>query len=214
MLAVTPWNSGEHSRNKRDANWYLTPAAAQAAIKQKLAGTSWQSAIMVMTMADNAGQLKDQLQQLAQAFETSGISQALRRAAALEKHEEEKRFIAGEEITITGQKPSAGIKALSIYSAAGQGVSVSEAIASDKSPAQMLQDFIQKRTGRLQEIETAAAAITSAGGAITYCAILEGGDLANAVTGAPPNEQAPLCCIIAIGGSADEIGKIKEATGL
>ncbi len=213
-LAVTPWADGEHSRNKRDAGWYLTPTDAQERLKKRLADSGWQSAILVMTMADNPQQLKSQLQQIEKAFEVAGVSQAMRRATALATHEEEKRFIAGEEIALTGKKSSLGIKALSKYAAARQGISVSEAVASDKSATAMLQAFIQKRADRLQEIEAAAAEITAEGGSLEYCAVIEGGDLASKVTGTPPNEQAPLCCIIAIGGAADEIEKIKEATGL
>lgn len=213
-FSVTPWSHGEFSGSKRNMGWYLSPLDAQAAVQKALSLRNWDSAVLIMMMADNEDQLFQQLQSVSESFPCAEVSAAMRRADALSRNEAEKRFMAGDEVPSIADRSLASISVFSGYSVAAQNVAVSEAVASDESPSALLNSFIGKRVSRLQKISEDLLLAVS-GGHIPYALSLTGGDLASKLTGViPPNSQAPLCCIVAIGGSSVAMNKIIEVSGL
>lgn len=213
-FSVTPWSHGEFSGSKRNMGWYLSPLDAQAAVQKALSLRNWHSAVLIMMMADNEEQLFQQLQSVSESFPCSEVSAAMRRADALSRNEAEKRFIAGDEVPSIADRSSASISTFSGYAVAAQNVAVSEAAASDESPSALLNSFISKRAARLQKIRTNLALAIS-GGHIPYAFSLTGGDLASQLNGViPPNSQAPLCFILAIGGGEEVMKKLIEVVGL
>ena len=208
-LAVTPWSDGIFSGTKRSQSFYLSASDAQAKMNKLLANTGWQSAFLIMAMADSETQLLEALQQINTALPMPEAAAAIRRAQALADHEKTKRFSPGEQVKNSDKKAAATIA--NDQTIAAQNIAVTDAIATDQEPTAILANFIQRRTARLQEI---AEALNATGGEITYTMKISG-NIKTAFDGiTPPNEQAPLACVFAIGGTTDQMAALYEVTGL
>lgn len=208
-VTVSPWSDGELSRNRHSVFSYLSPRDASEALS-KLIPASWQSAVLVVAMADDIGTFSQALNQLYLSIPTTDIRKAVRRAEALNLHDQQKRFIADLK---TGSKQQE-LAAMPVYEplqSSAQNISISEALASDDSPAGLLADFIHRRNQRLSDIRDQLMDITSAGGAIMHSLKLNGGNIAEQLLAAdPPNPQAPFTLMIAIGGTAENMQPLLE----
>ena len=208
-LAVTPWSDGIHSGTKRSASFYISAADAQNKMATMLAATGWQSAFVVMALADSESQLLEALQQIHDALPTPETAQAIRRAKSLADHESQKRFTPGEKVKTKAKRASASIAY--DQTAAAQNIATVQAIASDTPPATILSEFIQRRQDRLQQIADATA---PAPGTIQHSMKITGDLKAAMESATPQNPQAPLTVIIAIGGTAEQMNALYEVTGL
>lgn len=208
-LAVTPWSDGIHSGTKRSASFYISAADAQNKMATMLAATGWQSAFVVMALADSESQLLEALQQIHDALPTPETAQAIRRAKSLADHESQKRFTPGEKVKAKAQRASASIAY--DQTEAAQNIATVQAIASDTPPATILSEFIQRRQDRLQQIADATA---PAPGTIQHSMKITGDLKAAMESATPQNPQAPLTVIIAIGGTDEQMNALYEVTGL
>lgn len=208
-LAVTPWSDGIFSGTKRSQSFYLSTVDAQNTMADLIANTGWQSAFLIIAMADSEAQLLEELQKINSALPTPEAAAAIRRAKSLSDHDQIKRFSQGRKPRNSAEKLAASIAI--DQTTAAQNIAVSDAIATDTDPSVMLTNFIQSRQTRLQAI---AEALNDTGGEITYTMKITGNMKTAFDDITPPNEQAPLACVFAIGGTEAQMAALYEVTGL
>lgn len=213
-IVITPWNSGDFSGTKYSQSWYLNPQSARDILLGSLSTVSWQSALLVLVMADSEALLLTELQALHMALPLDEITQAMRRATATQNHESEKRFIPGQKAKAPIPINSAALSCCLFQESVAANMAVSEAAASDTAPTALLSDFLSRRSARVQASNTEVQQQAAAGGVVKYLASVSG-DISEQLKAATlPNEQAPFACLIAVGGETAALNKIKEALTL
>ena len=214
-IAITPWLQGAFNGSKQDMNFWLSPVDAQNNLAKQLELIAWDSCLVLMVLADNVNGLASKLDSLVAVFPHASLSKAQRHAKALANHETQKLFVPGVKYD---DRQNATIEKLGAFSSlisAKQNVSISEAIASDQDAATTLQDFKIKRLARLAEVKNQLGQLASQNGAVENTLYLSGGDLAKQFESInAPNESAPLCCLLALGGSASDLAPLLEVFGL
>ena len=214
-IAITPWHQGAFNGSKQDMNFWLSPVDAQNNLAKQLEFIAWESCLVLMVVADNAASLATKLEALVAVFPHASLHKALRHATALGSHESQKLFVPGVKYD---DRQNATIEKLGAFSAlinAKQNISISEALASDQDTATILQDFKSKRLARLTEIKTQVEQLSDQNGAVENVLYLSGGDLVAQLDDInAPNESAPLCCLLALGGSASDLAPLLEVFGL
>lgn len=208
-LAVTPWSDGDYSGTKRSASFYLSAADAQEIMAERIETTGWQSAFLMMVLGDSEKQILEAIQKINEALPVPEMEKAKRRSELLTEHESQKRFMPAERINTSVKTVFASVAY--DQSVTAQNIATVQAISSDQPPETMLEYFIQKREARLQKISEAA---TPVAGVIQYSMKLTGNMKSAIEEATPPNPQAPLAIILAIGGSADQMNAFYEVTGL
>ncbi len=214
-IAITPWHQGTFNGSKQDANFWLSPGDAQTCLADQLEFIGWDSCLVLMVVADKAQNLATKIESLVAVFPHDELAQVLRQAKALANHETEKVFIPGLK---QDDRQNTTIEKLAVFSAllhAKQNLAISEAVASDQDTKTLLTDFKTKRLARLDEIKSQVESLTAQNGTIENILNLSGGDLATQLRGiSPPSENAPLCCLLALGGSSAELVPLLEVLGL
>lgn len=215
LIVITPWQQGIFNGSKQDSNFWLSPGDAQTALADQLQFIGWESCVVFMVAADKAATLATKLESLLAVFPHSDLSNALRQAQALAENETTKFFIPGIK---QDDRKGAAIEQMGAFSSflyAKQNLAVSEAVASDQDTKTILENFKEKRLARLDEIKTKVESIADQNGPIENVLYLTGGNLDVQLRNtAPPNENAPLCCLLAIGGEAENMAPLIEVLGL
>lgn len=213
-IAVSPWQNGTFNGSKQSQEFWLSPSEAQANLADQLKPIAWESCVLIIATGKDANALNESLESILAVFPNNDLEKFQRHAKALAEHETKKMFIAGIK---TDDRKKQTLEKLSVFSSllfAKQDVSVSEAVASDQDTNQMLTAFKDKRVIRLDEIKAAVDAITQPTG-IENAMHLSGGDISNKIKKLTmPNENAPLCCLLALGGSAADLAPLVEAMAL
>ena len=214
-ISITPWHQGQFNGSKQDANFYLSPSDAQNLLAAQLEFINWDSCVVIMVVADGAPGLVSKLESLVDVFPHESLLKSLRQAQALASHESQKIFVPGIK---QDDRQYTTIEKLGVFSAllhAKQNLAISEAVASDQDTKTLLTDFKTKRLTRLDEIKSQVESLTDQNGTIENMLNLSGGDLATQLRGiSPPSENAPLCCLLALGGSGAELAPLLEVLGL
>ncbi len=214
-LAITPWHQGAFNGSKQDANFWLSPGDAQNSLADQLEFIGWDSCLVLMVMADKAENLATKIESLMVVFPHVELAKAFRHAKALASHEAKKLFVPGIK---QDDRKTATIEKLGAFSAllhAKQNLAISEAVASDQDTQTLLTDFKAKRLARLDEIKSQVESLTDQNGPIENVLHLTGGNLdAQLRAISPPSENAPLCCLLALGGSANDLAPLLEVLGL
>jgi len=215
IIVISPWQQGDFNGSKQDENFWLSPTDAQETLASQLEFISWQSCVVIMVAADKAQDLAAKLENVMAVFPHSGLEKSHRHAQALANHESQKTFVPGLK---TDDRQAANIEQLGAFSGllvAKQNLAISEAVASDQDTKTLLTDFKTKRLARLEEIRSQVESLTDQNGPIENVLHLSGGDLATQLRGiSPPSESAPLCCLLALGGSAGDLAPLLEVLGL
>lgn len=212
LVMASPELDGVGSGNKRDMRFFLSPESARDSLVKKIK-PSWQSAVIIVVMADSVSQFYSALNNLNSVFPTVEVARSMRWAKSISEHEENKRYVALSTPDSIKQNVST-VAALSGYQTVLNNVAVSEAVASDTSTTGLFSDFISRRSQRLGDIK-AAVSVIGFSGDIQYSLYLSGGDIAEQLAGLePPSQQAPFCFMLALGGSEDAVNHIKEVVGL
>ena len=213
-IAVSPWQNGTFNGSKQSQEFWLSPSEAQTNLADQLKPIGWESCVLIIATGKDANALNESLESILAVFPNNDLEKFQRHAKALAEHETKKMFIAGIK---TDDRKKQTLEKLSVFSSllfAKQDVSVSEAVASDQDTNQMLTAFKDKRVIRLDEIKAAVDAITQPTG-IENAMHLSGGDISNKIKKLTmPNENAPLCCLLALGGSAADLAPLVEAMAL
>ena len=214
-ISITPWHQGQFNGSKQDANFWLSPTDAQTCLADQLEFLNWESCLLLMVVADKAQSLATKIENLVVVFPHTELTKALRQASSLASHEAEKVFIPGvkqdDRQTVTIEK----LGAFSALLHAKQNLAISEAVASDQDTKTLLTDFKSKRLVRLDEIKSQVESLADQSGPIDNVLHLSGGDLATQLKDiSPPNESAPLCCLLALGGTAIDLAPLLEVLGL
>jgi hypothetical protein len=214
-IAITPWHQGLFNGSKQDANFYLSPSDAQNILAAQLELINWESCVVVMVAADNAPSLAGKLESLVEVFPHESFLKSLRQAQALASHESQKIFVPGIK---QDDRKKGTIEKMGGFSAllvAKQNLAISEAVASDGDTKTLLTDFKNKRIARLDEIKQGVESLANQNGPIENVLHLSGGDLASQLTNvSAPNQNAPLCCLLAMGGGASDLAPLLEVLGL
>ena len=213
-IAVSPWDNGTHNGSKQSQEFWLSPSEAQTNLADQLKPIAWESCVLIIATGKDASALNESLESILAVFPNNDLEKFQSHAKALAEHETKKMFIAGIK---TDDRKKQTLEKLSVFSSllfAKQDVAVSEAVASDQDTNQMLTAFKDKRVIRLDEIKAAVDAITQPTG-IENAMHLSGGDISNKIKKLTmPNENAPLCCLLALGGSAADLAPLIEAMAL
>ncbi len=214
-IAITPWQQGVFNGSKQDMNFWLSPVDAQNNLAKQLELIAWDSCLVLMVLADNVNSLASKLESLVAVFPHASLNKAQRHAKSLASHETQKQFVPGVKYDDREHATIEKLGAFSSLMSAKQNVSISEAIASDQDTATTLQDFKTKRLARLAEIKTQVGQLATQNGAVENALYLSGGNLAKQFESiSAPNESAPLCCLLALGGSASDLAPLLEVFGL
>jgi len=214
-VIITPWQHGQFSDNKNNLNFWLSPEDAQNYLSMHLTELAWESALLLMVTADTTTQLTQSLNNLLAVFPDSDLEKSLRHATALSTNDNDKLFTSGIKHDRKKSLSIEQLKAFTALSSSSQNIAISEAIASDDNPLTMLSDFKLKRATRLDEIKTAVTNLSSQNGLINYAFHLSGVDLPTSLNNTiPPNPNAPLCCLLAIGGTAVNLQPLLTVVGL
>jgi hypothetical protein len=215
FIIISPWHQGTFNGSKQNANFWLSPGDAQAALADQMQFAGWESCLVFMVAADKAANLATKLESLLAVFPHADLAKALRQAQALAENETTKVFISGIK---PDDRKGAAIEQMGAFSSllyAKQNLAVSEAVASDQGTKTILEEFKAKRLARLDEIKTKVESIADQNGPIENVLYLTGGNLdAQLRDTTPPNENAPLCCLLAIGGEAANLAPLVEVLGL
>ncbi|CCK75060.1 hypothetical protein OLEAN_C08840 [Oleispira antarctica RB-8] len=213
-IAVSPWQQGTFNGSKQNQNFWLSPTEAQGSLVDQLSSIDWKSCVLIIATGKDAQALNDNLKTILVVFPNNDLEKFQRHAEALAEHETKKMFIAGIK---TDDRKKQALEKLSVFSSLlfeKQDAAVKEAADSDQEPAAMLTAFKDKCTARLDEIAANVAAIIKPTG-IENAIHLSGGDISNKVKKLTmPNENAPLCCLLALGGSAADLAPLIEAMAL
>ena len=214
-IAITPWHQGAFNGSKQDGNFWLSPSGAQSSLADQLEFIGWESCLVLMVVAEKVTNLATKIESLVAVFPHVELAKALRHAQALASHETEKVFIPGIK---KDDRQNTTIEKLGVFSAllhAKQNLAISEAVASDQDTKTLLTDFKTKRLTRLDEIKSQVESLTDQNGPIENVLHLSGGGLATQLGDiSPPSESAPLCCLLALGGSGAELAPLLEVLGL
>lgn len=213
-IAVSPWANGTFNGSKQNQNFWLSPTEAQANLADQLKPIAWESSVLIIATGKDASALKASLDSILAVFPNNDLEKFQRHAEELAEHETKKMFIAGIK---KDDRKKQTLEKLSVFSPllfTKQDIAVSEAVASDQDTNEMLTAFKEKRVNRLDEIKASVEAITQPTG-IENAMHLSGGDISNKVKNLTmPNQNAPLCCLLALGGSAADLAPLVEAMGL
>lgn len=182
--------------------WHLSTADAQNAVAAYARRAGWQSVILVMVQADQISNFHTSLQQLAAALPLPAIKACTRRALALNTHDQEKLFI----------KAPADLPAVPAhwrtYGHAENVAAIAEAIASDTSPVDILNEYKNRRAAEINESDTMP------GGNVGQAMYLTGDIAAQLQAITPPYPAAPLTAIFGWAGTVEELAPIKQELNL
>lgn len=214
-IAVTPWQLGIFNGSKQNSNFWLSPGNAQNILADQLKFVGWESCLVFILSADKAQNLASKLESLLAVFPHADLSKALRQAQALAENETTKFFIPGIKPDDRKNTAIEQFGPFSSLSFAKQNLAVSEAVASDQNTATILQTFKEKRLARVDDMKSKIEAMPIQIGPIENILYLTGGNLDSQLRDTkPPNENAPLCCLLAIGGEAANLAPLVEVLGL
>lgn len=214
-ISISPWHQGDFNGSKQNANFWLSPTDAQANLVNQLKFIAWESCVILVATGKDAKQLSTNLESILSVFPSNDLKKSLRHAKSLAAHENQKLFVPGIKQDDREIKTLEKLGVFSSLLSAKQNLAVSEAVASDQDTNAMLTAFKEKRVARLDEIKTAVEAIADQNGTIENVIYLSGGDLSNKLEKIEmPNKNAPLCCLLALGGSAAELAPLIEAMDL
>jgi len=202
QITVTPFTHGAFNGSKHSMSWHLSTADAQNAVASYARRAGWQALVLVMVQADSIHNFQQSLTQLATVLPLPPVIACVRRAQALQTHDQEKMFI----------KAPADLTAVPAHWVTRQHAenvaAIAEAIASDTNPADILSEY---KTRRQTEINESAQAVT----ADIDNAIYLTGDIAGQLDSiTPPYPAAPLTAIFGWAGNVDDIAPIKTELGL
>lgn len=213
-LLVSPWNCGEFSGQKSNMDFYLSPGDACQKMAVQFNHQLFESATLILCAADNVGQLVKKLALLVQSLPDQQLAQALRRAEVLAQHENGKRFIRQGVQALSADKTLDSLALFKPYQSALANISLSEALASDSNPVELLSDFIQRRNGRYAQIRQGLDDLNNRG-ALDYVLALSGNDLAGQLSVIDtPEPQAPFSVLLAFAGRAEALAEINQVLGL
>lgn len=202
QITVTPYTHGAHNGSKQSMAFYLSTEDAQAAVASAAKRAGWPAVVLVLINADQISNFTNSLQQLADVLPLPAIRATLRRAQALATHENEKRFI----------KAPADLPAVRAhwrtYQHAENCAAIAEAIASDTSPADILNEYKNRRAAEINESDTLP------GGNVGQAIYLTGDIAAQLQAITPPYPAAPLTAIFGWAGTVEELAQIKQELNL
>lgn len=202
QITITPYTHGAFNGSKHSMAWHLSTEDAQNAVAAYASRAGWQSVILVMVQADQISNFHTSLQQLAAALPLPAITACKRRALALNTHDQEKLFI----------KAPADLPAVRAhwrtYQHAENCAAIAEAIASDTSPADILNEYKNRRAAEINESDTLP------GGNVGQAIYLTGDIAAQLQAITPPYPAAPLTAIFGWAGTVEELAPIKQELNL
>lgn len=230
FLALTPYNLGQHTGEQA----YLTPEAALALVKARLASLSGQAVLMLLLPGEDPGHLSAILAPLCRVYPSAELEQLLRRAGALATLEQDKFVIPAGPAGPDGSSESAKApypperasntaehpKGRAAYELLGAEAAIAEAVASaGAAPLKKLQAFAVKRSGGVGSLASAFNVLASglAGSFDFYAAYLEGAglrQLEGLVKSAPVSERYKSCSLLCWWGSPASITFLKELFGV
>ena len=213
-IVIDPWRYGDSAASKQNANFYLSSVDAIAMLKRNLEVVTWEAAVICLVTGATPSVLADSLALLLAAFPNQPLQQCYRHAKALATHDSDKLFLKAESLNKSRAVTLEQLDAFSAVSMARQSVAVAEAVASDTDPAALLDDFKTRRAERLADLNSAVNGIT-ASDAFSYVLSISGDYLGDELIGhTVPDQNAPLCCVLAIGGSREAVAPLQEVFGL
>ena len=202
QITVTPYSHGAFNGSKHSMAWHLSTADAQAAVASAANRAGWPAVVLVLINADQISNFTNSLQQLADVLPLPAIRTALRRTQALATHQNEKLFI----------KAPADLPAVPAhwrtYDHAENCAAIAEAIASDASPADILNEYKNRRAAEINE------SATLPGGNVGQAMYLTGDIAAQLQAITPPYPAAPLTAIFGWAGTVEELAPIKQELNL
>lgn len=211
-LVIDPWQRGTSAQSKQSAVFYLSPTEANEILVAALDQRGWKQAVLFMLTGATPLVLAQSIENLLAVFPVGPLQKCWRHANTLATHESDKLFIkAGSELFAQTQLEQ--FSAFNGVTLARQNIATAEAIASDTDPAAILADFKTRRSAALQTLADDIGALE--GGQISYVLSLTGEDLSNELEAiSPPDVNAPMCVLFAVGGTADAVAPLQEALSL
>lgn len=203
-IAILPWHSGNNDGG-RSVSGSLSAESAQHLLTNASAG--YPAMIAFIIPADNADQLAQKLTALNTVIPSVKLTQAIRIAEATAKHDAEKLLIqADTEVlnTVDGALRKE-------YRAQDYVISVSEAVASDASPTELLSGFAQFRAQRRAD---QVSGLNSINGSVEWAVYLQG-DLPTLLSEiSTPNAAAPYSAAFAFMGMPESLAVLKQELSL
>lgn len=213
VVMVSPWDNGSHAGNKQNMNWYLSAPDAQGVLENQLPNYAWEGCVCFCVLADTPALFSVGLDALIRVFPNHNLIRAKSHSDALINHDSDKLFIPAVE-NEHRQKALVEQAAFDL-SIVRQNLSISQAVASDIDPVLMLSDFKAKRVARLLEIKSGVTEIAAQSGPIQYILNLTSSDLASELSKVTaPNDHAPLCCLLAVGGTNQALAPLRKVLNL
>ncbi len=203
-IAILPWHSGNNDGG-RSVSGSLSAESAQNLLANASAG--YPAMIAFIIPADNADQLAQKLTALNTVIPSVKLTQAIRIAEAIAKHEAEKLLIqADTEVLNTVDRALR-----EEYRAQDYVISVSEAVASDTSPTELISGFAQSRAQRRAD---QVSGLNSINGSVEWAVYLQG-DLQTLLSEiSTPNASAPYSAAFAFMGMPEALAALKQELSL
>jgi hypothetical protein len=215
QVVIDPWCFGQSAQTRQHGNFWLSPTDAQSRLKSNLERTPWSAAICFMVTGTDIKSFSDMLLNLVQAFPNPMLRRVYRHAAALSTHDNDKLFIQAERINQETPFKLEQLDAYINHKVAKQNVAIAEAFASDKSCVTLLENFKDRRSIRLSTIKGTLDTLDNPSDSFGHVLYLEGTYLGEELAAhTPKNENAPLCCVFAIGGTTTAVAPLKQALSL
>lgn len=202
QITVTPYTHGAFNGSKQSMAFYLSTTDAQAAVQSAASRSDWQACVLILINASSENNFQQQISALATVLPLPQITAAQRRAQATANNASEKLFVKAAE-----DKPVIAGK-WRTYQHAENAAAIAEAIASDKPPADILNEYTTRRAQQINESATQPT------GTINSALYLTGNISEQLKEITPPYPAAPLTAIFGWAGTVEEIAPIKAELNL